>query len=174
MQALQSVNVETFVTHMHNEFIGAPFYQIDKQRKKYLHMKCCSFHPKDLEKHYEEMSSRFYAINGIDDTNLKQAYLNSMPEPLGNETAKMLSTKNLTVSSASFGELYQNSLLALEKFCNTSKYLKQVDILGKKLGSACVSPFPIKCTDPKHCDCSPKKKHHFKKHFLKKNTSSRW
>lgn len=173
LQAMQSPNVETFVTHLHNEFIGAPFYLIDKQREEYLHMKCCSFHPKELEKHYEAMSARFYAINGIDDTNLKQAYLNSMPEPLGNETAKMLSTKNLTVSSATFGELYQNSLLALEKFCNTSKYLRQVDVLSKKLGTACASPFPVKCTDSKNCDCPPKKKHHFKR-MIYKPASPKW
>lgn len=172
MQALQSINVETFVTHLHNEFIGAPFYQIDKQREEYLHMKCCSFRKPDLEKHYAEMSSRFYAINGIDDTSLKQAYLNFMPEPLGNKTAKMLSTKNLTVASASFGELYQNSLLALEKFCNTSKFLKQVDTLGKRLGIACVSPFPGKCSDDKLCDCTTKKKTHFKKYFSKSSNKA--
>lgn len=99
-----------------------------------------------------------------------------MPEPLGNETTKMLSTKNLTVSSASFGELYQNSLLALEKFCNTSKFLKQVDTLGKRLGAACASPFPIKCTDDKLCDCTLKKKTHFKKYFPKSlpKSSPKW
>lgn len=71
MQALQSVNVKTFITHLHNEFIGAPFYQIDKQREEYFQMKCCSFQKSDLKKYYAGMSSRFYAINGIDDANLK-------------------------------------------------------------------------------------------------------
>jgi len=112
-------------------------------------MKCCSFQKSDLEKHYAGMSSRFYAISGIDDANLKQAYLNSMPEPLGNETAKMLATKNLTVATASLGEIYQNSLLALEKFCNTSKFLKQLDTLGKRLGIACNNHLSIKCKEKK-------------------------
>jgi len=126
-------------------------------------MKCCSFQKTDLEKHYAGMSSRFYAISGLDDANLKQAYLNSLPEPLGNETAKMLTTKNLTMATASLGEIYQNSLLALEKFCNTSKFLKQLDTLGKRLGTACTNHLSIKCKDEKTCDCRTTKKSHFKK-----------
>lgn len=172
MQALQSTNVETFITHLHNEFIGAPFYQIDKQREEYLQMKWCSFQKTDLEKHYAGMSSRFYAINGIDDANLKQAYLNSMPEPLGNETTKMLATKNLTVATASIGEIYQNSLLAIEKFCNTSKFLKQLDTLGKRVGTTCTNQFSIKCKDEKTCDCRTTKKSHFKKHPMQSSQSS--
>jgi len=171
MQDIQSVNIETFVTHIHNEFVGAPFYHINKQREEYLQMKCYSFQKSDLERHYSNMSSRFYAINGLDDTNLKQAYLNFLPDPLGNETSKLLSTKNLTVTTASLGEIYQNALLALEKFCNTSKFLKQLDTLGKKLGSACTDHISIKCKDEKACDYRTTKKSHFKKSSQKNSFS---
>lgn len=133
LQALQSVNIKTFLTHIHNEFVGAQFYHTDQQRKEYLQMKCCSFQKKDLEKHYSNMSSRFYAINGIDDTNLKQAYLNSLPDPLGNETAKLLTTKNLSVATASLGELYQNALLALEKFYNNPNFSNRLKPWARKL-----------------------------------------
>lgn len=129
-------------------------------------MKCCSFQRKDFERHYTNMSSRFYAIGGLDDSNLKQAFLNSLPDPLGNETSKLLATKNLFVTSASLGEVYQNALLALEKFCNTSKFLKQVEKMGKKIGNACLNPsLKIKCKDEKQCNCKSSKKSHFCKHL---------
>lgn len=52
------------------------------------------------------MSSKFNAIGGLDDSNLKQAFLNSLPESLGNETSKILATKNLSVATTSLGEVY--------------------------------------------------------------------
>ncbi|GJZ16361.1 hypothetical protein Tco_0552038 [Tanacetum coccineum] len=53
-------------------------------------MKCCSFQKKDLEKHYDRMSQRFYCLNGVDDVNLEQVFLNSFPESLGNEAYRAL------------------------------------------------------------------------------------
>lgn len=95
-----------------------------------------------------------------------------MPEPLGNETAKMLTGKNLTVATASLGEIYQNSLLALEKFCNTPKFLKQLDTLGKRLGTACTNHLSIKCKEEKTCDCRTTKNSHFKKHPMRSSQPS--
>lgn len=128
-------------------------------------MKCCSFKRKDLKRHYSNMLSRLYAISGLDDPNLKQAFLNSLPNPLGNEAAKILTTKNLSIATASLREIYQNSLLALEKFYNTSKFLKQVETMGHKIGSTCKdTTLSIKCKDEKQCDCKTSKKSHFFKH----------
>ncbi|ESQ39483.1 hypothetical protein EUTSA_v10001272mg [Eutrema salsugineum] len=123
-------------------------------REEYMSMRCCSFKRKDLEKHYERMSKRFYALNGIDDVNMKQAYLNSLPEPLGNETSRILSLKNMTLSQASLGEIYQISLAALEKLCNYQKFFKELQEQGKLLGRACDRPeLSIKCKT-KRCGCS--------------------
>ncbi|KAL9224860.1 hypothetical protein vseg_000855 [Gypsophila vaccaria] len=80
------------------------------------------------------MYERFYALGGIDDVNLKQAYLNSLPEPLGKETAWQFSLKNIPLSAATLGELYQTSLEALEKLCNHQKFVKQLQEQGKLLG----------------------------------------
>lgn len=175
MQALQSVNIDTFLALIHHEFIGAQFYHTDQQREEFFQMKCCSFKRKDLERHYSNMSSRFYVINGLDDPNFKQAFLNSLPEPLGNERAKILATKNLSITTASLGEIYQNSLLALEKFCNTSKFLKQIESMGKKIGSACrENNFSIKCKED-HYDCKTSKKAHYQKiPSSEANPSKRW
>ncbi|GJS01532.1 hypothetical protein Tco_0318040 [Tanacetum coccineum] len=43
------------------------------------------FQEKDLKKHYDRMSQRFYCLNGVDDVNLKQVFLNSFLESLRNE-----------------------------------------------------------------------------------------
>ncbi|VVA99252.1 unnamed protein product [Arabis nemorensis] len=89
------------------------------------------------------MTKRFYALNGIDDVNLKQAYLNSLPEPLGNETSRVLSLKNMALNQASLGEIYQMSLAALEKLCNHQKFFKQLQEQGKLLRKACDRPSSI-------------------------------
>ncbi|XP_010445614.1 PREDICTED: uncharacterized protein LOC104728315 [Camelina sativa] len=113
------------------------------------------------------LSKRFYALNGIDDVNLKQAYLNSLPEPLGNETSRILSLKNMPLNQASLGEIYQISLAALEKLCNHQKFFKQLQEQGKLLGKACARPeLNIKCRD-KRCHCSTS-------HGKEKSYRSKW
>ncbi|XP_024014520.1 uncharacterized protein LOC112088468 [Eutrema salsugineum] len=87
LQIRQSQSVDTVIGHIHNEFLGTWDHYTIQAREEYMSMRCCSFKRKDLEKHYERMSKRFYVLNGIDDVNLKQAYLNSLPEPLRNETS---------------------------------------------------------------------------------------
>ena len=49
-------------------------------------MKCCSFERKDLERHFDRMSRQFYTIDEVDDVNIKRTFLDSLPEPLGDET----------------------------------------------------------------------------------------
>ncbi|GJV52727.1 hypothetical protein Tco_1448468 [Tanacetum coccineum] len=87
-------------------------------REEFLKMKCCSFQKKDLEKHYDRMSQRFYCLNGVDDVNLKQVFLNSFLESLGNEAYRDLEARNVTIAQTTLGELYQLILNALAKLCN--------------------------------------------------------
>ncbi|GAA0155713.1 hypothetical protein LIER_13383 [Lithospermum erythrorhizon] len=47
-------------------------------------------------------------------------------KPLGNETARLLFMKNMALHAATFEELYQTSLPALEKLCNHQKFLQQL------------------------------------------------
>ncbi|CAL9217700.1 unnamed protein product, partial [Arabidopsis halleri] len=72
LQIRQTPSIDALVGHIRNEFLGAWNHYTDQAREEYLSMKCCSFKRKDLEKHYERMSKRFYALNGIDDVNLKK------------------------------------------------------------------------------------------------------
>ncbi|KAK9723857.1 hypothetical protein RND81_05G030500 [Saponaria officinalis] len=127
--------------------------------------------PPDLERHYERMSKRFYALGGMDDVNLKQAYFNSLPEQSGNETARQFSLKSIPLGTATFGELYQTSLAALEKLCNHQKFFKQLQEQGKLLGRACDHPeLSIKCK-PKKCGCTSsegRKNRFYKKRWKKR------
>ncbi|KAK1398016.1 hypothetical protein POM88_007879 [Heracleum sosnowskyi] len=171
MMIKQSPSVDALIMYVHNEFLGAWDHYTNQAREEYLSMRCCSYKRKDLETHYERMSKRFYAINGIDDVNLKQTFLNSLPEPLGNETSGLLQIKNLQINNTSIGELYQHVLLSLEKLCNQKKFLKQIEEQSKNLGSACDrNDLQIKCGKSSSCTCTKKKEKFSKLSKFRKKT----
>ncbi|GJR02314.1 putative zinc finger, CCHC-type containing protein [Tanacetum coccineum] len=114
------------------------------------------------------MSQRFYCLNGVDDVNLKQVFLNSFPESLGNEAYRALEARNVTIAQTTLGELYQLILNALAKLCNQKKFLAEFERTGKRLGTACDDKYlQIKCKDKSSCDCT-----HTKKKFHSKRYSS--
>ena len=78
-------HVEDFFTIVHNEFLGSVTHYTKVAQEEFLLMKCCSFEWKDLEKHFDRMSRRYYSFNGMDDVNAKHTFLNSLLEPLGGE-----------------------------------------------------------------------------------------
>lgn len=93
---------------------------------------------------------------------MKQTFLNSLPDPIGNETFKSMKIKRLAFQTASLGEIYQNVLLALEKLCNQNKFLRTFEEMGKKIGIACDRKYlSIKCQDKKDFLCPSSKKKHF-------------
>ncbi|KAJ9550757.1 hypothetical protein OSB04_014802 [Centaurea solstitialis] len=164
MQLLQSPSPEALLHTIYAEFIGNPIEHTVRAREEFLKMKCCSFRLKDLETHYNNMSKRFYCLNGIDDTNLKQVFLNSFPPSLANEVYRTLETKNITVTQTTLGELYQMIISSLQKLCNQKKFLAEFERTGKRLGSVCDDKhLQIKCKDNSSCECSRKKKSHFRK-----------
>ena len=137
-------------------------------REEFLLMKCCSFERKDLEKHFDRMSRRYYSFNGMDDVNSKHTFLNSLPQPLGDETLRMMNIQKITLQQASLGEIYQHVLIALERLCNQRKFLSEIDKVHSKLKDNCNrKDLQIKCYK-KNCDCLTKRKDHFKKYSWKK------
>ena len=64
------------------------------------------------------MLRRYYTFNGMDDVNSKHTFLNSLPEPLGDETLRIMNLQKITLQQASLGEIYQHVLIALEKLYN--------------------------------------------------------
>ena len=69
----------------------------------------------------------------MDDVNVKHTFLNSLPEPLGDETLRMMNLQRITLQQASLGEIYQHVLIALEKLCNQIKFLSEIDKVHSKL-----------------------------------------
>nr|GEU53213.1 putative zinc finger, CCHC-type [Tanacetum cinerariifolium] len=94
LQIQQSISPEAFMSIIYSEFIGSPWEHTTHAKEEFLKMKCCSFQKKDSEKHYDRISQRFYYLNGVDDVNLKQVFLNSFPESLGNEAYRALEARN--------------------------------------------------------------------------------
>ena len=92
-------------------FLGVTTHYEEVAREEFLLMKCCSFQRKDLEKHFDKMSRRYYSFNGMDDVNAKHTFLNSLPEPLGDETLCMMNLQKITLQQASLGEF--TSMLSL-------------------------------------------------------------
>ena len=136
-------------------------------------MKCCSFERKDLEKHFDRMSRRYYSFNGMDDVNAKHTFLNSLPKPLGDETLRMMNLQRITLQQASLGEIYEHVLITLEKLCNKRKFLSEIDKVHSKLKDNCRrKDLQIKCYE-KNCTCPQKKRYHFKKYFGKKRYHAR-
>ena len=136
--------------------------------EEFLLMKCCSFKRKYLGKHFNIMSRRFYSFNGMDDVNSKHTFLNSLPEPLGDETLRMMNLQKITLQQASLGEIYQHVLITLEKLCNKRKFLLEIDKVHSKLKDNCKrKDLQIKFYK-KNCAYPTKRRDHFKKYSWKK------
>ena len=135
--AAHSQTLEDFFTIIHNEFLGAPTHYTKVAREEFLAMKSCSFERKDLERHFDRMSRQFYTINGMDDVNIKRTFLNSLPEPLWDETLRMMNIQRITLNQASLGEIYQHMLIVLEKLCNQRKFLLEMEKIHNKLKDNC-------------------------------------
>ena len=80
----------------------------------------------------------------------------------------MMNIQIITLNQASLGEIYQHMLLALEKLCNQRKFLSEMEKIHNILKDNYKrKDLQIKCHE-KSCDCSIKKRSHFKKYSLKK------
>ncbi|PON64119.1 hypothetical protein PanWU01x14_126410, partial [Parasponia andersonii] len=104
------------------------------------------------------MIKRFYLIGGIDYPNLKQAFLSSIPNPLGEETFRLLSSSGKTLQNTTLGELYQLVLRALDKMCSENKFLQEYMKQTKHLDKACSQKDLLtKCSAHNTCSCTQKR-----------------
>ena len=98
------------------------------------------------------MSHRFYLIGGLNNPNLKQAFLSFIPEPLGEETFILFSATNKTITDITFGELCQLVFKAIEKMYSQNKFLQEHIKQTKNLDKVCTNKeLYTKCpTNPTH------------------------
>ena len=73
----------------------------------------------------------------MDDVNIKCTFLNSLPEPLGDKTLRMMNIQRITLQQTSLGEIYQHMLIALEKLYNQRKILLEMEWVHNKLKDSC-------------------------------------
>ncbi|KAL2518517.1 Reverse transcriptase domain-containing protein [Abeliophyllum distichum] len=106
LQYLNAPTVDEFLNALYWEFCGKQDHLKDIARKEFFKLKCCSYNPKDLNKHFENAVRRFYLIGGMDDPNIKQAYLEYIPQPLGQETLRVIEMRGQSLGTTSFGELH--------------------------------------------------------------------
>ncbi|KAL5580723.1 hypothetical protein UlMin_013165 [Ulmus minor] len=154
IQFLQIASVELALDHIYTEFCGQEAQVTERMRAEFFKMK-------------------FYLIGGVDDPNLKQAFLSSIPDPLGEETFRLLSTSGKTLQNTTLGELYQLVLRALEKMCSHNKFIQEYMKQTKKLDKVYnQKELQIKCPSHSSCSCSTKiRKYKKYKHYDKSSKS---
>ncbi|KAL2531113.1 Uncharacterized protein Adt_04464 [Abeliophyllum distichum] len=165
LQYLNAPTVDEFMNALYWEFCEKQDHLKDISCEEFFKLKCCSYNPKDLNKHFENAVRRFYLIGGMDDPNIKQAFLESIPQPLGQETLRVIEMKGQSLGTTSFGELHNMVLRTLKKLCNQRAFLTDIHTTGKKLEKACERlELKVKCRhDNRSCSCPGKKKHHIKR-----------
>ena len=125
------------------------------------------YQKKKLEKRFQHMTKRFYLIRRIDDPNLKQAFLSSIPEPLGEETFRLLSSSRKTLQNTTLGELFHLVSRFLDKMCSQNRFLQKYMKQIKQLDKVCnQKELLTKCLSYTSCSCSLKhrKSKHSKSH----------
>ncbi|KAH9704956.1 hypothetical protein KPL70_011680 [Citrus sinensis] len=158
---------------LHDQFLGDPSAVFEAARRDYLNMKYCSLNAKDLDFHYKRMSLLFYKLNGFNEPTLKHVFLASLPDELQPDIQRQLTASNLSLDNISLGKIFQLSKTFLDKLCEQKQFFKELLKDTEPFRSACKKPYlQIKCKKKKDCDCSPKKKRHFKK-FINPEFSSR-
>ncbi|GMN64946.1 hypothetical protein TIFTF001_034022 [Ficus carica] len=103
------------------------------------------------------MSRRFYLIGGINDPNLKQAFISSIPEPLGDETSRLLSAANKRIADITLGEICQFIFRAIDKMCSQNKFLQEYMKQMKQFDKICINKELLtKCPNnpTPGCSCS--------------------
>ncbi|KAH9801842.1 hypothetical protein KPL71_001175 [Citrus sinensis] len=164
LKFIQISTVSQALAVLHDQFIAEPSVTFEAARRDYLNMKCFSLNTKDLHYHYKRMSLLYYKLSGFNDPTLRHIFLASLPEELQPEIQRQLAAHRLNIDTLSLGKLFQIALGCLDKLCEQKKLFQELIKDKEPFRSACKKPYlAIKCKDPKKCDCSPKKKSHFKK-----------
>ncbi|KAH9780736.1 hypothetical protein KPL71_008195 [Citrus sinensis] len=164
LQFVDFPKVSSALAVLHDQFLGDPSAVFEAARRDYLNMKCCSLNAKDLDFHYKRMSLLFYKLNGFNEPTLKHVFLASLPEELQPNIQRQLTASNPSLDNISLGKIFQLAKTCLDKLCEQKQFFKALLKDKEPFRSACKKPYlQIKCHKKKDCDCSSKKKRHFRK-----------
>ncbi|KAH9680076.1 hypothetical protein KPL71_026409 [Citrus sinensis] len=164
LQFVDLPEVSSALAVLHDQFLGDPSAVFEAARRDYLNIKCCSLNAKDLDFHYKRMSLLFYKLNGFNEPILKHVFLASLPDELQPNIQRQLTASNLSLDNISLGKIFQLAKTCLDKLCEQKQFFKELLKDKEPFRSACKKPYlQIKCHKKKDCDCSSKKKRHFRK-----------
>ncbi|KAH9780505.1 hypothetical protein KPL71_008105 [Citrus sinensis] len=164
LQFVDLPEVSSALALLHDQFLRDHSAVFEAARRDYLNMKCCSLNAKDLDFHYKRMSLLFYKLNGFNEPTLKHVFLASLLEELQPNIQRQLTASNLSLDNISLGKIFQLAKTCLDKFCEQKQFFKELLKDKEPFRSACKKPYlQIKCHKKKDCDCSSKKKWHFRK-----------
>ncbi|CAF1810361.1 unnamed protein product [Brassica napus] len=122
------------------EFIGTPTHQKEQLQEEFFSAKCCSLRKKDLAKHFERQTRRYYALNGLNNPSLKHVYLSSIDDYLSQQTKLYIKDQGQTIEEVSIRQIQQYVFRTLDKLCKQKEYWTEFMDRSKQLSKICSRP----------------------------------
>ncbi|WZY99633.1 hypothetical protein YC2023_071962 [Brassica napus] len=170
-QQVYQTTIPLLLGEIHREFIGTPTHQKEQLQEEFFSAKCCSLRKKDLSKHFEKQTRKYYALNGLNNPSLKHVYLSSIDDYLSQQTKLYIRDQGQTIENISIGQIQQYVFRTLDKLCKQKEFWTEFMDRSKQLSKICSRPdLSIKCSkSKKSCSCDPQEKHRrFKKRFSRR------
>ncbi|KAF3452105.1 hypothetical protein FNV43_RR08202 [Rhamnella rubrinervis] len=124
LQLLRTTNPQVMLGAIYSEFFGDHVQILPQVRKEFFNRKCCSLSKKDLNKHYEVMPPLYYLLNGIDEPNIKQVFISSLPNEILSEVQNSIDTTKKDLKNITIGQIHHMALTAVDKQCERQEVMK--------------------------------------------------
>ncbi|CAA7035319.1 unnamed protein product [Microthlaspi erraticum] len=139
-QQVYQATIPALLGEIHREFIGTPTHLKEQLQEEFFTAKCCSLRTKDLAKHFERQTRRYYTLDGLNNPSLKQVYLSSIDEYLSQQTKLYIRDQGQTVEEISIGQIQQYVFRTLDKLCKQKKFWTEFMNKSKHLSKICARP----------------------------------
>ena len=141
---------------IHRKFIGTLTDQKEQLQEELFSAKCCSLRKRDLGKHFERQTRRYYALNGLNNPSLKHVYLSSIDDYLSQQTKLYIRDQGHTIEEVFVSQIQQYVLKTLDKLCKQKEFWIEFMDRSKQLSKICARPdLSIKYTkSKKSCSCN--------------------
>ncbi|ESQ44802.1 hypothetical protein EUTSA_v10003417mg, partial [Eutrema salsugineum] len=159
-QQVYQTTIPVLLGEIHREFIGTPTHLKEQLQEEFFTAKCCSLKKRDLAKHFERQTRRYYALNGLNNPSLKQVHLSSIDDYLSQQTKLYIRDQGQTVEDNSIGPIQQYVFRTLDKLCKQKEFWMEFMDKSKQLSRICARPnLSIKCSKSKKtCSCEDRSK----------------
>ena len=149
------INDDTIASWRNSQKIHWYTYRPERT-KELFSAKCCSLRKRDLGKHFERQTRRYYALNGINNPSLKHVYLSSIDDYLSQQTKLYIRDQGHTIEEVFVSQIQQYVLKTLDKLCKQKEFWIEFMDRSKQLSKICARPdLSIKYTkSKKSCSCN--------------------